>query len=107
MRVLGFSLGRGLRDRDVPQLQPWTGHLPTPPWPPVHTLLIKAEHNIPAPGQSFFFNEIHNVYFRFSLVFVFVFLFCHTGSMWKFLGQGSNLHHTEATRATVVRTQEP
>ena len=43
----------------------------------------------------------------FFFFFVFFFLFCHTGSMWKFLGQRSNLGHTAATRATVVRTQEP
>jgi len=27
--------------------------------------------------------------------------------MWEFLGQGSNLRRTAATRATAVRTQEP
>lgn len=36
-----------------------------------------------------------------------LFLFCHTGSMWEFLGQGPNLRHTAATRAAAVRTQEP
>ena len=34
------------------------------------------------------------------------FLFCHTGSMWEFLGQGLNLHRTAATIVTAVRTQE-
>ena len=50
----------------------------------------------------FVLNEICNIYFRFSVC-----LFCHTGSMWEILGQGSNLHHTAATKAnTVVRMQE-
>ena len=35
------------------------------------------------------------------------FFFFHTGGMWKFLDQGLNLGHTAATRATVVRMQEP
>ena len=43
----------------------------------------------------------------FFFVFFFFFLFCHTGSMWEFLGQGLNLRRTAATRATAVRTQEP
>ena len=37
----------------------------------------------------------------------FFFPFCHTGSIREFLGQGLNLRHTAATRATAVRTQEP
>ena len=45
------------------------------------------------------------VYVVFLLV-LFV-CFCHTGSLWKFLGQGSNLRHTASTRATAVRRQEP
>ena len=60
----------------------------------------------------FVLNESCNVYFRFSLGFFggflhFFFLFCNTGSMWEFLGQGLNLCHKAATRATVMRTQEP
>lgn len=35
------------------------------------------------------------------------FLFPHTGRTWEFLGQGSNLRHRAATRATEVRMQEP
>ena len=35
------------------------------------------------------------------------FLFCRKGSMWEFMGQGSNLCHTTSTRATAVRMQEP
>lgn len=47
----------------------------------------------------FFLNEICNVLFLVcGGVYVCVFLFCHTGSIWKFVGQGSN--HTAATRAT-------
>ena len=42
-----------------------------------------------------------------KIFFLFSFFFCHTGSMKTFLGQGSNLCHTAATRATVVRIQEP
>lgn len=40
-------------------------------------------------------------------MFCIFFLFCHTGSLWEFLGQGLNLRCTAAIRATAVRTQEP
>ena len=43
----------------------------------------------------------------FFVGFFFFFPFHHTGSMWEFLGKGLNLCCTAATRATVVRTQEP
>ena len=42
-----------------------------------------------------------------SFFLVSFFLFSHTGSMWEFLGYGSNLYHTAATRATAVRMKEP
>lgn len=38
---------------------------------------------------------------------VFFFLFCHVGTMWEFLGRGSNLLCTAATRAIAVRMEEP
>ena len=58
--------------------------------------------------KVFFLSQSCNIYFRFSLVFLFVclFLFCRIGSLWEFLGQGLNLHCTAATRATLVRMQE-
>ena len=58
---------------------------------------------------NFFLNESSTICFRFSLFFLncIFFFFCHTGSMWEFLGQGLNLRHIAATRATVLRTQEP
>ena len=57
-----------------------------------------------------FLNESCSVYLRIALVFSFshfFFLFCCTGSVWGFLGQGLNLCHTAATRIIVVRMQEP
>ena len=42
-----------------------------------------------------------------SCSYVCFFFFYHTGGMWEFLGQGSNLCDRAATRATVVRSQEP
>lgn len=53
--------------------------------------------------------DVSDVSFRFSLGFwllFFFFLFCHRGSMWEFLGQGSNLRHAAVTRATAERMQE-
>ena len=43
------------------------------------------------------------VFFFFGIFFP----FCHTVSVWEFLGQGLNLHYTAAARATAVRIQEP
>ena len=64
----------------------------------------------------FFFNELQRLFqilfWGFWEVFLFVclfvwYFFVFPGSMWEFLGQGLNLHHTAATRATAVRMQEP
>ena len=57
-----------------------------------------------------FFNDLQHLFqvlSCFACFLYFFFLFRHTGSMWEFLGQGWNLHHTVAARAKAVRTQEP
>ena len=45
-------------------------------------------------GQFTRQESVQYLFFCFVFVFVFVFVFSYTQGLWKFLGQGTNLHHS-------------
>ena len=62
-------------------------------------LLHEIFGNVLVYLKKFFFNGCS--------FFIFIFIFCHTFGMPKFLGQGLNLYHRAVTQATTVTMPDP